>query len=892
MSRQEDFIRVLDLISLWLTKIKSHNAAGFFDINRLAEGVAQKLLNEIYGYDLENLNYDKKHYPGIDLGDKIKKIGIQISTRKDSRKFMDSLRKFANGPNKTYSNGIRFLILRQEKKPQLNKKKYKQIYPDFDPDQHISTADDLLQDVRRIYDTERQRFYRIKKILEEEVAGEALREENLPKGGNPPLEEYQNSATTIDVKETPKKPYSKDNRFKYFRNYSREDYNLQPQNWCILQGKENGIIYIANQEGLLVYDGASWRSIDIPNQSVHSLAIDDTGTIYVGGRNEFGYLITDEKGSLKYKSLCSYIENDDQIHFTNVWKIHPTKEGIYFHTREFLFRWDPDSQKIEKIDPAPNSSFNASFMCAEELYIRQQNIGFTKMVNGNFIPVKGGEKFAKEGILMMVPYDNTGKKFLIGTWSKGLYIYDSDKNTLSPFETDVDDVLRKKHILHGIRLRSSKSPGQPGEFAFATQLGGLVIIDSFGRLKYLFNKAAGLQDNNVNHIFEDIYGNLWLALNKGIAKIEYLSPISIYDDRSGLTGLVLSVIKYKHDLYVGTTDGLFCLQSSSPSKFSPIPGVPGFCYSMLSTGDYLLAATFEGVFQVKPGIRRITKSASFVLLQSQKNKNRVWMETNNGLTSLYFHPGNKNKIGKWAVEPHRFKGLTADIRTIVEEKNGNLWLGTLTKGVLNVDFSNNNTITRPIVTTYYTSHGLPEGEVHVFWAAGHVVFATNKGIFCFDKIKNKFIPDFTLGTEFAGGSKGVFRISEDNNKNIWFHSDNQNFLAKPGPNGTFAINSEPSLRIPRTQVNTIYIDPDGSVVWFGSHDGLIRFDKTVKKDYCHDFSTIIRRVIANGILIYDGNKTNIGNNLKPSSPTFQYKDRNIRFEFAAPFFEDESKTQY
>jgi signal transduction histidine kinase/DNA-binding NarL/FixJ family response regulator len=685
-------------------------------------------------------------------------------------------------------------------------------------------------------------------------------------------------------------PFGTFTGFKYFRNYSREDYNLQPQNWCIVQDKKDGIMYFANQEGLLIYDGVSWRSIEIPNQSVRSLAIDDTGNIYIGGRNEFGRLLLDEKGSLKYESLRSYIENDDQIHFTDVWKIHPTEEGTYFHTWEFLFRWEQNTKKVKSF-PSPSSSpYKASFMVGKKLFIRQQNIGLMKMVGGTFIPVKGGGKFANEGIIMMAPYDNTGKKFLIGTWSKGLYMYDYNKNTIYPFETDADDILKEKHILHGIRLRSSKSPGQPGDFALATQLGGLVIIDSFGRLKYLFNKAAGLQDNNVNHVFEDQHGNLWLALNKGIAKIEYLSPISIYDDRSGLTGLVLSVIKYQHDLYVGTTDGLFCLQSSSPGKFSPIPGVPVNCFSLISVGDFLLAATVNGVFQVKPGVKRITKSGSFVLLQSQKNKNRVWMETNKGLTSLYFH--SENKTGKWIEEPNRFKGLTADIRTIVEERNGNLWLGTLTKGVLNVDFSGNNTITRPPVTTYYTSHGLPEGEVQVFWAAGHVVFATNKGIFCFDEIKKIFIPDLTLGKEFSGGSKGVFRISEDNNKNIWFHSDDQNFLAKPGPNGTFTINSEPFLRIPRTQVNTIYIDPDGSVVWFGIHDGLIRYEKTVNKNYHHDFTTIIRRVVANGILIYDGNKTNIENNLNPAFPTFQYKDRNIRFEFASTFFESESSTRY
>jgi len=685
-------------------------------------------------------------------------------------------------------------------------------------------------------------------------------------------------------------PFGTSTGFKYFRNYSREDYNLQPQNWSILQDKENGIIYIANQEGLLVYDGASWRSIDIPNQSVRSLAIDDTGTVYVGGRNEFGRLILDEKDSLKYESLRSFIENDDQIHFTDVWKIHPAKEGTYFHTWEFLFRWDPNSKKIETIVPVIR--FNASFMCSGELFIRQQNIGFMKMEDGTFVLVKGGEKFANEGILMMAPYDNTGKKFLIGTGSKGLYMCDCGKNTIDPFKTEVDDVLKEKRILHGIRLSSSKSPGQPGDFALATQLGGLVIIDSYGRLKYLFNKAAGLLDNKVNYVFEDKQDNLWLALEKGISKIEYTSPISIYDDRSGLTGLVLSVIKHQNVLYVGTTDGLFSLQSSSPGKFSHIPGIPVYCSSLISVGDSLLAATIKGVFRVKPEIKRITKSASFVLLQSQKNKNRVWMETNNGLTSLYFHPGNKNKSGKWVVEHHQFKGLTADIRTIVEEKNGNLWLGTLTKGVLNVDFSSNSTGNRPLVNTYYTSHNLPEGEVQVFGAAGHVVFATNEGIFRFDEIKKIFVPDSTLGKEFAGGSNGVFRIAEDKNNYIWFHSEDQNFQASPGPNNKFIIDPVPFRRIPRTQVNTIYIDTDGSVVWFGSNDGLIRFDKTVKKNYQKNFLTIIRRVIANNKLIYDGNKTNIKNVSNSPCPVFQYKDRNIRFEFASTFFESESSTQY
>lgn len=77
-----DLDKVWYLIGWWLNTIEIHNAVGFFNINNIAEGLAQKLLNEIYGYDLENLNYKQINYPDIDLGDKDNKIAFQITSRK------------------------------------------------------------------------------------------------------------------------------------------------------------------------------------------------------------------------------------------------------------------------------------------------------------------------------------------------------------------------------------------------------------------------------------------------------------------------------------------------------------------------------------------------------------------------------------------------------------------------------------------------------------------------------------------------------------------------------------------------------------------------------------------------------------------------------------------
>ncbi|NIM11621.1 MAG: hypothetical protein GTO45_05960, partial [Candidatus Aminicenantes bacterium] len=43
-----------------------------------------------------------------------------------------------------------------------------------------------------------------------------------------------------------------------------------------------------------------------------------------------------------------------------------------------------------------------------------------------------------------------------------------------------------------------------GDFALATLNGGLVIMDPHGRLKYIFDKTYGLQDDKVHYVFEDI----------------------------------------------------------------------------------------------------------------------------------------------------------------------------------------------------------------------------------------------------------------------------------------------------------------------------------------------------------------------------------------------------
>ena len=561
-------------------------------------------------------------------------------------------------------------------------------------------------------------------------------------------------------------------------------------------------------------------------------------------------------GTLKYKSLLYQLDKD-QRNFGTVWKTQWAAGSVFFWSSKAIFRWDKKKLSLWQKD----QHYNGIYTCAGKLFVNQKNAGLLRLEKDSLRLIPGGETFAGAKIVMIVPLEK--QKLLIATNQKGFYFYDGFK--ILRFPTDADDYLKKKQFYNGIRLSS-------GDFALATLQGGLVIIDALGRLKQIFTRASGLQDEDVKYVFEDFQGNLWLGLNDGISKIEYASPFFIYDERAGLPGMVLAVTrggtKPGTKLYVGTTSGLY--SQDVAGNFAHVYGIPGYCWGLIAAGDSILAATSKGVFQVNDHFNeKILEKPSFVLSRSRQLKERVWVGTNQGLVSL------AAENGKFREE-HAFEKIDLDIRTIIEEPGGNLWLGTLTEGVLNVALPGG--IDNPVINRYKAGSGLPRGEVHVFEAAGHVMFATENGLKRFDRGKKQFIPDFTLGKELADGSRSVFRIAENRDKQVWLFSGNRIIRAELQPGGTYLLTKKPFLRLPMRQVNSIY--PENDAVWFGSIEGLIRCDMGCPKKYSQNFPVLVRRIIING------------KPLETDRHIFPFTNRNFHFEFAAPFFEFEEETQY
>ncbi len=91
-------------------------------------------------------------------------------------------------------------------------------------------------------------------------------------------------------------------------NFPPEIYRGETQNWKISQSPDK-TIYIANNSGLLEYNGAGWRLYPTPNQSVMRSVTVQGDKIYTGCYMEFGYWKRDEFFNLTYTSLSEKIKD-------------------------------------------------------------------------------------------------------------------------------------------------------------------------------------------------------------------------------------------------------------------------------------------------------------------------------------------------------------------------------------------------------------------------------------------------------------------------------------------------------------------------------------------------------------------------------------------------------
>ncbi|MES2646002.1 MAG: GAF domain-containing protein [Bacteroidota bacterium] len=676
----------------------------------------------------------------------------------------------------------------------------------------------------------------------------------------------------------------------FITNYSARAYNALPQTWSIQQD-DQGIMYFGIQNYLLEYDGVKWRKILLPNTTstvVRSLAKNDKGVIHYGGLGDIGHLYKDSIGQTAIKSL-SYLIPKNNKNFLDVWSTYCTPSGTYYQAREYIFRVTDsakDGKRAIKVW-TPASRFMFAFYIDDTYYVHQQGLGLYKMVNDSLAFIPGSEIMGQERMQIMLPYPagpDGEKQYLMGLFYSGLYIYNG--KTFRPFETKADVVLKAGAIAYkGLSLDKD-------HYAIGTTGKGLVIIDTKGNLIQQVNREVGLQDESIYGTFLDRKGTLWLALDNGISRVETASPITRFGVQSGITTGVLSINRYKGDLIIGTTNGVLKYNPIT-AYFEPVPGIPlNQVFNLLPDSNQLLIPG-DGLFALRNNRattlqQSVSGDLSLTALKIlAKHPAYLFASGQSGVAVF-----EKEKLGPSVGHGWKFvgniPGIDDQIWSFAENADGSVWAGTQNSRVYKIslpfDINGKLQITKVTHQMYGIENGLKNAIGQVTQVFGKNYFHADSSIYTFDEKTKQFLLDTSIINGNVSGGNTEFNMVPDSKGRIWLRFGKEILLGYPKQGGGFSLRETGLNPITELTMQSIYPEDNG-IIWFCTTDGLIRYDeKLVKKDE-QAFISVLRHITAGKTAL---NITQEG--IKPVS--IDYDDNTLRFEYAAPFFEQEEKTRY
>jgi signal transduction histidine kinase/ligand-binding sensor domain-containing protein len=659
----------------------------------------------------------------------------------------------------------------------------------------------------------------------------------------------------------------------FIRNFPPSEYRAYSQNWAVTQDSR-GIMYFANSDGLLEYDGINWRLTKLP--IVRSFAIDSLGRIYVGLENDLGYLEPDHDGNYQFTSLKSKIP-ENYKDYTLVNDTYINGNEVIFSCYKIMYIYKNDQIKVLSSE----NGFGRIYNVRGRLYVRKVGKGLFYVDNDSLKFIEGSEQLT---IYSMFPFRQN--EILMTTRTMGVIIYSPEGPVKfrkpAGFE-EVDDFLQKNQVF------SWTMPGGVN-FAQGTLTSGIVVFDTTGKIISRYEKSKGLLDNSVYGLFSDRNRQLWAATENGISLISVNLPFRNYSEYEGLNGSPMCLAFFKDNFYVGTSQHLYI--RNRLGFFEPIAGTEGQSDRLFEANGTLLFAGYAGIFEIK-GNQAIPLSNDMriqaMTFCALKNHPEYLLTgiVGKGLNLLEF----KDETWKFIKQ---VKGFNKSVYYSVEDTDGSIWNSTLVE----LDKLKINTTLDSVVSSklYTLEEGLPTGYVVPFLLnSGEVVFGTEKGLFRYRADKDRFEPhpDFSMLTG------KVVQFLQLKNGDIWFEVMKEDRNFEKGilkfSDGEYVQYKTPFYKFSDLSwyesSYSICAAPDSSI-FIAASPGLIQYDPS--KDLAIDmlFNTLIRKVLSKDTVLFGGEKINLRSQGALKDGDIPFKDNDIIFEFASTFYENPEKTVY
>ncbi|WP_166961535.1 triple tyrosine motif-containing protein [Yeosuana marina] len=648
--------------------------------------------------------------------------------------------------------------------------------------------------------------------------------------------------------------------------FKPEDYNADNQNWQISQS-DSKFIYVANNRGLLEFDGSEWHLYESLNKSIIRSVKVIGDKVYTGCYMDFGYWSKNSFGKLEYVSLLPKleqdIEEDDQI-----WNILDFNEWVVFQSSHNIYFYNTLNQtfKIIKTDKIIYNIFNIE----NTIFYSVRNEGIYKIKEGKPELVTEGYAIKNDKIISIFSINN---EVIFLTQKSGFYKINNDKAI--KWNIAASNIFEQFNVYCALRLKN-------GQFIIGTISNGIINLNSDGSFNYQINQKNGLSNNTALSLLEDTDNNLWVGLDNGINCINITSPVQVYNDFDGVLGTVYTSIVFKNILYVGTNQGLFFKNINTNDHFKFIEGTKGQVWTLFNYNDEdLLCGHHLGTFSIEYDKALLIDNntlGSWSFKTIPNHKNLLLKGNYSGLYIL------ERKDGKWFVR-NKIEGFSSSSRFFELDKDNHIFVSHENKGVIKLTIDDSF----KKVTKNEVEPSLEIGKnSSLVKYRGTILYSYSKGIFKYDQTDKIFKYDSLLSPIINKENYVSGKLVVDSKGMLWaFPRDNINYVLNDNLTNKPQIHS---LAIPLNLRKVILSFENISQIknnlyLLGTANGYLTINLAKTKDnneYFIYLNSITFKDLDNVVKAYDKNRF----------IEFKPKKGIITFNYSTPNYDKYSEVKY
>ncbi len=452
----------------------------------------------------------------------------------------------------------------------------------------------------------------------------------------------------------------------YVRHFTYKEYGMHTQCWHSTQDS-TGKLYIANGEGVAIYDGVNWEKLPLQ----WAWRIEDlNNTIYVANNN-ISYIETDSI-TLKPRIKKIFIDTAKYQISTKIFQeSFKTKKSVFFSNYDNLVEI-----RDKKFINSYKTFGKRVFTYNNNVFIQSKDT--IKSINN--VLLKGLDSLKEENIYNIFTINNI------------VYIL---TNANKIYKANIDE--NNKYQLRNLRLEldlekingsfSQYNITLDNDIIMSLHSGGVLVYNTISKKKIFVNKGLNEDIGVINALSYTNNKNIIACTNNGFYLINYNSPVKYIKSNNKLKSIISSIIEFNGYTYVSTLDGLYKLKKQQASNKYSIKKLNKKYNSFLAFkihNNKLYVSSRDGVDIVENDsiIKIADANIGFYFIFSKLYPDLLYVGT---ATSLIIYKKTNNKY----KQIYKLTDLTTNINSIVEYKN-NLWFVYSDTEIAKLSLNNKN----------------------------------------------------------------------------------------------------------------------------------------------------------------------------------------------------------